>query len=60
MTEKKTEEKGTVPSIKLGVGLVAEVAKNEVDFAGESGAVPRQAASVWVVSRFIYVSWGKG
>jgi hypothetical protein len=60
MTEKKNEEKGTVPSIKLAVGLLAAVVTNEEDFAGDNGTVPRPAASVWVGGRFVNVSWEHG
>jgi hypothetical protein len=45
--------------MKLAVGLVAKVVKNEIHIAGDSGTVPRQAASVWEASRFVNVSWVK-
>ena len=57
MREKESEEKGTVPSTQVGVGWLVGLAQNEVDFAGNPGTVPRQAASVWEGNWIINVSW---
>jgi hypothetical protein len=57
--EQKSEEKGTVPSIKLAVGSLVGVVQNEAQFASDSGTVPRPAGSVWVGGRFVNVSGEK-
>jgi hypothetical protein len=41
------------------VSLLAEVVKNEADFAIDSGTVPRQEVSVWVTRGFVSESWEK-
>ena len=54
---KRKRRKGHSAFNSGGVGWLVGLAQNEVDFAGNPGTVPRQAASVWVANWIINVSW---